>query len=174
MLLRLVVAPVHALSKAGLRQLLAKLVAEKGISGVARGREEKAFLVVPDHGKKRVRRGRIHLEIIVVDDHVDPLADARQLPIQVVCQPPDVLGRLDAQPLKNELGLRHLVQAAPSTRGSTKVCRLTGALASVRSRRCDADVAFFCYERWSVCINAATSRLKCSAASTKGTCPQFS
>ena len=52
MCLRLIETTVNLLLKIGLRKLLTELVAEKGVRGIARGRQKVLLLIVLDHGKE--------------------------------------------------------------------------------------------------------------------------
>ncbi len=52
MCLCLIETTVNPLLKIGLRKLLTELVAEKGVRGIARGRQKVLLLIVLDHGKE--------------------------------------------------------------------------------------------------------------------------
>ena len=59
MLLCLFEAFINIVLETGLRELLAELVAEKGVAGIARERQKVVLLVMLDHGKEPLRGERV-------------------------------------------------------------------------------------------------------------------
>jgi len=61
---------VNAVLETGLRELLAELVAEKGVGGIARIRQKILLMIMLDHGKEPLCGDRAQIEIIVVGDGI--------------------------------------------------------------------------------------------------------
>src|SRR5689334_15038511 len=99
MLLCLFKALINVVLETGLREMLAELVAEKGVGGIARVRQ-KILMIMLDHGKESLGSDRVQIEVIVVGNRIDSLAKACQFSLEEVCQFLGILHRLNAQSFK--------------------------------------------------------------------------
>src|SRR5438067_3730705 len=100
MFLGLFEALVNVVLETGLRELLAKLVAEKGVGGIAGVRQKILLMIMLDHGKEPLRGDRVQIEIIVVGDGIDFFAKAGEFSIEEIRQFLGILYRLNVQSFK--------------------------------------------------------------------------
>src|SRR5947199_10414584 len=106
MFLCLFKALVNVVLKTGLSELLAELMAEKGVGGIARVRQ-KILMIMLDHGKEPLGSDWVQIEVIIVGNRIDPFAKACQFSIEEVRQFLGILHRLNAQSFK--VDVEHIV-----------------------------------------------------------------